>query len=233
MTIDSSLASSPWSGSGSRVTIGTMKRQTTVALVLLLLMPVVLRLGGYVFSAINPESAAGHPNYVQNYHRLDLIRHMSFWGSMVVVCVLWLVVCFLVIRSKKRSGWWLLLAALGPFGFAALTMLSDRAPGQPDRYECFVRGMNRFVSFGYQAFVFVIIWLLASELMEFKRYLTIQYESARTGISVAQIMDIRDASGGMWAFSEGNEVIYFVILLYLIWPVVFNLLARVASPKAR
>ena len=93
--------------------------------------------------------------------------------------------------------------------------------------------MNRFVSFGYQAFVFVIIWLLASELMEFKRYLTIQYESARTGISVAQIMDIRDASGGMWAFSEGNEVIYFVILLYLIWPVVFNLLARVASPKAR
>jgi hypothetical protein len=45
-------------------------------------------------------------------------------------------------------------------------------------------------------------------------------------------MSIRDASGGMWAFSEGNEVMYFVILLYLLRPMVFSIVARVASTMA-
>lgn len=37
-----------------------MKKQTVVALALLLLIPVVTMLGGLLFSLINPESAAGH-----------------------------------------------------------------------------------------------------------------------------------------------------------------------------
>jgi len=40
----------------------------------------------------------------------------------------------------------------------------------------------------------------------------------------------------MWAFAEGNEVMFLVILLYLLRPVVFNIVGRVtatmASPKA-
>jgi len=41
----------------------------------------------------------------------------------------------------------------------------------------------------------------------------------------------------MWAFAEGMEVMYLVVLLYLLLPVVFNIVDRVAataaSPKAR
>jgi hypothetical protein len=58
-----------------------------------------------------------------------------------------------------------------------------------------------------------------------------------TGISTAQIIDRQDASSGMWAFGEGMEVMFLVVLLYLTWPMVFNIAARVAaikaSPKAR
>jgi len=33
----------------------------------------------------------------------------------------------------------------------------------------------------------------------------------------------------MWAFAEGNEVMYFMVLLYLIWPIAFNLAGRMAA----
>jgi len=222
-----------------------MKKQTVIALVLLLLIPVVLRLGGWLFSLINPEIAAGHPDYVRNYHFLSLVKHMSMWGSFVAVAILWLLVCFLVIRSKQRSLWWLFFAALGPFGFAILAMLRDRAPLETDRHERFVRNLNRFVRVGYQVCIFVAIWMLAEQAMVLKRNLMIQYQSATTGMSTAQIIDLQNASSGMWAFAEGNEVMYMVVLLYLIWPVIFNIVfngvfkgvARVAamkaSPKAR
>ena len=218
-----------------------MKKQTAVALALLLLIPVVLMLGGWLFSRINPESAAGHPDYVRNYHYLSLVQHMSMWASFVAVAILWLLVCFLVIRAKERSSWWLFLAALGPFGFAILAMLGDRAPLETDRHERFVRNLNRFVRAGYLVGVFVIIWVVAYQAMVLKRNLMIQYESATTGISAAQIIDQQNASSGMWAFAEGNEVMYMVVLLYLLWPVVFNFVfnsvarvaAMMASPKAR
>src|ERR1700690_330055 len=98
------------------ITMWVMKKQMVPALVLLLLIPMVLLLGGMLFSLINPEIAAGHPNYVRNYHLLNLLKIMSFWASVAVVAVLWLLVCLLVIRSKQRSHWWLFLAALGPSG---------------------------------------------------------------------------------------------------------------------
>ena len=57
--------------------MGMFKKQSMAALVLLLLIPLVLRLGGMLFNLINPEIAAGHPNYVRNYHLLNLVK-MSF-----------------------------------------------------------------------------------------------------------------------------------------------------------
>jgi hypothetical protein len=69
--------------------------------------------------------------------------------------------------------------------------------------------------------------------MVLKRTLMIRHEAAITGLSTAQIMDLQNASGGMWAFAEGNEVMYLVILLYLLWPIVFSIVGRVASPKTR
>ncbi len=47
------------------------KKQWVVAIVLLLLIPAVLMLGGMIFNLINPEIAAGHPNYVRNFHLLS------------------------------------------------------------------------------------------------------------------------------------------------------------------
>jgi hypothetical protein len=134
-----------------------MKKQTVVALALVLLMPIVLRMGGLLFSLINPEIAAGHPNYVRNYHILSFVKHLSFLASAGVVAILWLLVCFLVIRSKERSSWWLFFSALGPFGFAVLAMLNDRAPGDTDRHARFVRNLNSFVRVGYEVCIFVII----------------------------------------------------------------------------
>jgi hypothetical protein len=214
-----------------------MKKQTVVALVLLLLIPVAVMLGGLLFSLINPEIAAGHPNYVRNYHLLSLVKDMAWWGSIAAVEILWLLVCFLVIRSKERSSLWMFFAALGPFGFAVLAVLNDRAPAETDRYARFVRNLNRFVRVGYEVCTFVIIWLIAYQAMVLKRDLMIMYESATTGISTAQIIDRQNASSGMWAFAEGNEVMYMVVLFYLIWPIVFNIVGRaaatMASPKAR
>jgi hypothetical protein len=213
-----------------------IKKQWVVAVVLLLLIPVVLVLGGALFSVINPEIAAGHPNYVRNFHLLNLLKISVMWGTAAAVLVLWLLVCLQVIRAKKRSSAWLVLAALGPFGLAILAMLSDREGAETDRYTRFVRSLNWFVRAGYELCTFVIVWVLAYEGMVLKRALMIRYEAATTGNSIAQITDLYNASGGMWAFSEGMEVMFFVVLLYLLRPVVFNLVGRVeatlASPKA-
>ena len=214
-----------------------MKKQTAIALVLLLVIPIVLRAGGFLFNLINPEIAAGHANYVRNYHILSLVKKGSMLAMFAVVALLWLVVCQLVIRSKERSSWWLFLAALGPFGFAILVMLNDKAPAETDLYARFVRNMNGFVRVGYELCSFVIIWLLAYQAMVLKRNLMILYQSATTGMSTAQIIDLQNASSGMWAFGEGLEVMYLVVLLYLLWPIVFNVVGRMAamvvSPKAR
>lgn len=206
-----------------------MKKQRGVALILWLLIPAVWRLEGWVFSRINPESAAGHPDYVRNYHYLSLLKQTSFWASGAIVVALWLLVCLLVIRSKQRSSWWLLLAAFGPFGFAILAMLRDKAPAETDRHERFERNLNRFLRAEYQMCVFVIIWMLAYQAVVFKRDLMIRHQSATTGMSIAQIVDLQNASSGMWAFAEGNEEMYLVVLLYLIWPVLFNLLFKVGT----
>jgi hypothetical protein len=206
-----------------------MKKQTLLALVLLLLIPVVLMAGGMLFSLINPEIAAGHPNYVRNYHLLSQLKILTIWASAALVFILWLLACFLVIRSKQRSSWWLACAALGPIGFAILAMLSDRAPAQADRHARFLRKLNPLVYVGYAVCSFVIICLLAFAAMVLKRNLMIRYESFTTGVSVGQIIDRQNASSGMWAFAEGNEVIYMVVLLCLLWPIAFNLVARVAT----
>jgi len=206
-----------------------MKKQSVVALVLLLLIPLVLVLGGALFSLINPEIAAGHPNYVSNFQLLSLLKKIVMWATAAGVVVLWLLVCLQVIRSKKRSPSWLVLAALGPFGLAILAMLNDRETAETDRYTWFVRSLNGFARAGYELCTFVIVWVLAYEGMVLKRTLMIRYEAATTGSSIAQVTDLHNASGGMWAFAEGMEVMFLVVLLYLLRPVVFNIVGRAAA----
>src|SRR5262245_177532 len=132
-----------------------MKKQILAALALLLLIPVALMLGGFLSNLINPEIAAGHPNYARNFHFLSLLKILLFLASVAVAGLLWLLVCFLVIRSKQRSLWWMFLGALGPFGFAVLAMLSDKAPARTDRHARFVHNLNRLLRVGYEVAVFV------------------------------------------------------------------------------
>ncbi len=145
--------------------------------------------------------------------------------------------CLLVIRAKKRSLLWLFLAALGPFGFAILATLNDQAPAENHWYARFVSNMNWYVRAGYELCTFVIIGELAYQVMVLKRILTIKYQAATTGVSTAQIIDLQNASAGMWAFAEGMEVMFLVVLFYLLRPMVFRIGRRVtammASPKAR
>lgn len=214
-----------------------MKKQLVVPLVLLLLIPVVMALGGGLSSLINPEVAAGHPGYARNFHLLSLLKVFCFLASIAVSAVLWLLACLFIIRSKKQSYLWLLLAALGPFGFAVLAMLNDRAPAETDSYARFVRNMKWAVRVAYELCTFVAVWVLAYEAMVLNRTLMIQLQAITTGVSTAQIMQIQNASSGMWAFAEGNEVMFIVALLYLLRPIVFYLgnlaVAARSAPIAR
>jgi hypothetical protein len=227
-----------------------IKKQWVMAVVLLLAIPVVLVLGGALFSFINPEIAAGHPNYVRNFHLLNLLKLGVMWATAAAVLVLWVLVCLQVIRAKKRSASWLVLAALGPFGLAVLAMLNDAPTNELpinedstggrasavhaglveiDRYARFVRSLNGFVRVGYELCTFVIVWVLAYQGMVLKRTLMIRFEAVRSGLSVAQVIDLQNASGGMWAFAEGLEVTFFVVLLYLLRPLIFSAIWRVAA----
>ena len=230
-----------------------IKKEWVIAVVLLLLIPVVLMVGGALFSLINPEIAVHTSNYFFYWHLLNGLKIGIFWGMLAVVLLLWVLVCLHVIRAKKQSTWWLVLAALGPFGLAGLAMLNDRAMSNDgamlngatangattndatlgaDPYSRFVRKMNWFVRAGYEAGTFYIFWELAYRIMLLKSNVMMRVEAARTGMSLAQVIDLHNASGGMWAFSEGLEVMFLVVLLYLLRPVVFNIVSRVVAPTA-
>jgi hypothetical protein len=214
--------------------MGMMKKQSVLALLLLLLIPVVLMLGGMVSNLINPEIAAGHANYARNYQVLNTLKIMIFLASAACGAVLWMLACLVVIRSKKRSYLWLLLAVLGPFGIAVLAMLRDRAPLETDRYARFVRNLNGYVRVGYEVCTFVIVWVVAYEAMVLQRTLMIRFEAAATGVSTGQIIQVQNASSGMWAFAEGNEVMFLVAVLYLLRPMIFSFVSPVVTTtKAR
>jgi hypothetical protein len=184
---------------------------------------------------INPEIAAGHPDYAHNFHLLSLLKMTIFFGSVLGAAVLWMIGCILVIRSKRQPNLWLFLAVLGPFGFAILAMLNDRMPAETDRYAQFVRKMNWYVRCGYELCTFGIIFELAYQAIFLKSMLMIWFEAVTTGVSTAQIIDIRNASSGMWAFGEGMEEMYLVVVFYVLRPIVFRFVdqmaERIRSPK--
>jgi hypothetical protein len=206
-----------------------MKKQLVVAFALLLAIPVVVMAGGTLSSLINPEIAARSSNYVRNFHLLSMLKMGIFFASLACAAALWLLSCTLVLRSKKRSPLWLLLAPLGPLGFAVLAVLNDRDSAQPDAYTRFLRSMNLWVRIGYEACTFVVIWMLAYQAMVVNRELIIQYQAITQGVSTQQVRDIQNASGGMWAFSEGMEIMFIVVLFYILRPILFCIAAGVRA----
>jgi hypothetical protein len=203
-----------------------LKKYYGLAIVSFLLIPVVFVLGGMLFSFINPEIAAGHPNYVRNYRILHMTKMFALWGMLLENLGLWFLTCVFLIKSKKQSYEWLCLAIFGPLGFAILSMLRDKAPAIGDLYQQYISKLNIYLRVAQEICFFMIVWTVAYQIVVVKRDLMIMYHAATTGVSVAQIIEQQNASGGMWAFSEGNECMYLMVLLYLLWPVGFNLLGN-------
>ncbi len=198
------------------------RRYYFFALVALLSIPAAWIVGGMLANAIDPEIAAGHANYARDYRLLTQAKIIVIQGTALLSCGLWLICCFFLIKAKGQSFWWLPLAILGPFGLAALTLLGDRAQADGDLYQRFIGGMRPPVRAAYEIVVFVIIWSVAEEAVWLWRDLMIMGESISTGVPAATIIDQQNASGGMWAFSEGLEALFLVALFYVLRPVCFN-----------
>ena len=146
---------------------------------------------------------------------------------------LWVLAFFFLLKAKERSYWWLPLAVLGPFGLMGFMMLNDNAPSAQDLHQQFVQRQKLYIRIAYETIFFITVWVIAYQLVVLKRNLLIMYQAATTGIPAAQIVAQQNASSGMWAFSEGLEELFLVVLFYLLWPICFNLLARVPAVLAR
>lgn len=72
----------------------------------------------------------------------------------------------------------------------------------------------------------MVVWVGAIQTMVLKRDLMIMYEAATTETSTAQIINQEKASSGMWAFGESLEVLFLVVLFYLLWSICFNVVGR-------
>ena len=208
------------------------RRPYVLAIVSSLMIFAVTVLAGRLINSINPEIAAGDSNYERNYWLLSLAKHLSILAVLLVIIGLWFLTCFFLVKSKKRSYGWLPLAMLGPFGLIILTMLSDNAPAPGDLYRQFVGKLKTYLRVAYELGFFVVVWVGAFLTMVLERDLMIIYEAATTGASTAQIIDQQNASSGMWAFREGLEVLFLVVLFYLLWPICFNAVGRLPRPWA-
>jgi hypothetical protein len=208
------------------------KRQSVLALVCYLSIPVVVIAGARLFSLIDPEMARGHANYARDYQWLELTRRGVLMAAAGLALVLWIACCYLVLKSRHRSLRWLLLSAAGPFGFSVIAALEDRAPAPGDLYQRFIRNLKTHWRAPLEIAVFVSVWFLAYQFVVLKRELMIRYESLTTGTPVSTIVAQQSASSGMWAAGEGLETLYLVTLMYLLWPVFFNLAGHLFNRRS-
>lgn len=199
------------------------KKNHIFALVSFLSIPVVAVLAAMLNTAINPEIAAGYPNYERNYLLLTMAKNLSMFAALLVNMALWFLTCFFLIKAKDQSFKWLPLAALGAFGLIILTMFRDNSPALGDCYHQFVRKQKIYLRVVYELSLFVVVWVVAYQIMILMRNLMITYEAVSTGTSTAQIINQQNASSGMWAFGESLEVLYLVVLLYLLLPICINI----------
>jgi hypothetical protein len=198
------------------------KKYYVLAIFVFLLIPVATILGGRLFGFIDPDIALGHPNYVRNSTILNVVRHVVLFSSFSAVVILWFLTSFFLVKSKLQSYVWVTLGVLGPIGFIILTTLRDRAPALGDFYQRFVDRLRIYLRVPYELVFFYAVWEVSYDLVVLKRDLMINYQSMTTGVPVDKIIEEQAASGGMWAFGEGLEEMYLVVLIYLLWPILFN-----------
>jgi MFS family permease len=192
------------------------------AVLAFLTIPVILVAGGALFVVIDPEKLAGHTHYARNFQLLQLARHAIMLAMFGASAVAWFVACALLIRARNRNWRWLLLAFLGPPAIVILSSLRDLYPRPCDLYEAFIRKLNVLLRAVYETGFVIVAWTISWEMMLIKREATISFQAAMRGVPRAQIIDEQNASGGMYAFSELNEVMYFFVFLYLVRPICVN-----------
>jgi hypothetical protein len=192
------------------------------ALAIFLSIPVAAMAGGAVVFAIDPEKLAGHTHYVRNFQLIQLAKGAFMLAGLGIVVLGWLATCLLVLRSKKQSYRWMLLAPLGPLGLMILAALPDLNPEPSDLYGRFDRKLNVPVRIAYEIGFLILGYNGAWAMMLVKRGAMIALQSAMTGVPREQILSDQNASSGMWAFGELTEVMYFLVLLYLLRPVIVN-----------
>jgi len=198
------------------------KKYYLLAIVVFLLIPVATISGGMLFGLINPDIALRHPNYVRNSTILNVVRHIALFSSFGTVVVLWFLTCFFLVKSKLQPYVWVALGVLGPIGFMILTTLRDRAPAPGDFYQKFVGRLRLYLRIPYELGFFYAVWEISYDAIVFKRDLMIMHQSMTTGVPVEKIIEEQSASSGMWAFGEGMEEMYIAVLIYLLWPILFN-----------
>jgi hypothetical protein len=214
------------------------KRPYVLAIACYLAIPRVLIAGATVFSLIDPEWARHSANYTRNYRLLEMVRTGAVMAAGGFSLALWILCCYLVLRSRRRSVRWLLLAAAGPFGFVVIAALEDRVPAPGDLHQRFLQKLKIYGRIPLEIVVFVALWSVTYELVVLKRDLMILVESVTTGTPAATIIAQQAASSGMWAAGEFMEQMYLLILIYLLRPIFFNLVGyllggRIPAPAPR
>jgi hypothetical protein len=192
---------------------------------------VVVVAGAAVSQLVDPEMARGRADYERAYQVLTLVRTGVLLTTAGLALLLWVLCCYWMLRARRRALAWLGLAVAGPLGLAVIAMLADRSPGLgvPSRWRFGKLGPGWRVPL--ELALFVAVWILAYEAIVLKRGLMIALESFLTGTPVSTIVAQQSASSGMWAFGEGLEVIYLVMLAYAVRPLVLDVAVRLAGRR--
>jgi hypothetical protein len=204
------------------------KRQQLQALACFAAVPAVAMAHGVVFRLLDPELARGHADYARNFRLIEMARTGVSLGTAGILLVLWIATCYLVLKGKGRSPGWITFAFGGPLGFSVIAALEDLAPAPGDLYERWNARLKMGARLALGIALFLLAWNVAFEGMVLIHDLMVAYESHATGTPVATILAQQDAESGMRAFGEGMEVMYLVVLFYLVWPIAFNLVGRAA-----
>jgi hypothetical protein len=203
-----------------------------MALTCYLAIPVVV-IGGVALSRlIDPEMALGSADYARNFRLLQQVATGALMATVGLAAVLWASTCYLVLKSRQRSLLWLSLAAAGPLGFVFIAMLSDRSPSPHGPYQEFIGDLKWCWRVPLEIVMFFLGWILAYQCVVLKRELAIGFESLSTGTPAETIVAQQTASSGMYAFGEGLEAAYLFTLIYLLWPILFDLAGRRLKRRA-
>ena len=199
-----------------------LKCDAVRALAALVAIPVVMIGCTAVAFSINPESSTIGSFHLQNYWLLYDVRRVLLWVTPLAVVGLWFLTCLFVVRAKGRSYAWSAVGLLGPFGLIALTMLGSKRVERGGLYDRWVRHRHWALRVLYQVMLFAVIVVAADRLIVLKRPLVILWQSHVTGFPVEEVVRQQDASSGMWAFGEGLETLFLVVLFYLLGPICFK-----------